>query len=174
MNSMEEDKEVIEKNGQIFAHVIHKSHRPDGVNFMTPDNYTLQLGMIGHPAGRKIRDHVHNPHIHYEVDTTQEFLYVEKGKIKAFIYDYDWNVVKEIILSKGDILLQVAGGHGFEVIESCYLIEVKQGPFPGDKLMKFYRGSDQSAEPIPTTETHPDALPDKEEMRYREDPPVTL
>jgi hypothetical protein len=136
---MEEGKEIIEKNGQIFALVFRKSHRPDGVNFMTPDDYTLQLGMIGHPAGRHIRDHIHNPHIHYKVDTTQEFLYVEKGKIKATIYDYGWNVITQVELVDGDILLQVSGGHGFDVIEPCYLIEVKQGPFPGDKLMKFYK-----------------------------------
>jgi len=136
---MDEGKEVIEKNGQIFALVFRKSHRPDGVNFMTPDDYTLQLGFIGHSEGRHIREHIHNPHIHYKVDTTQEFLYIEKGKIKATIYDYGWNVITEVILEAGDILLQISGGHGFDVLEPCYLIEVKQGPFPGDKLMKFYR-----------------------------------
>ncbi|KKU46051.1 MAG: hypothetical protein UX64_C0014G0013 [Microgenomates group bacterium GW2011_GWC2_46_7] len=136
---MPDGKEVIEKNGQIFAHVIRKSYRPDGVNFLTPDAYTLQLGLIGHPEGRHIRDHIHNPHIHYQVDTTQEFLYVEQGKIKATIYDYGWNVIKEVVLNQGDILLQVSGGHGFDVLEPSYLIEIKQGPFPGDKLMKFYK-----------------------------------
>jgi hypothetical protein len=136
---MENGQEVIEKNGQIFALVFRQSSRPEGVNFLTPDDYTLQVGMIGHPKGRHIRDHIHNPRIHYQVDTTQEFLYVEKGKIKATIYDYDWNVIKEVVLEAGDIILQVFGGHGFDVLEPCYLIEVKQGPFPGDKLMKFYR-----------------------------------
>ena len=62
---MPEGREVIEKNGQIFAHVIRQGYRPDGVNFLTPDDYTLQLGLIGHPTGRHIRDHIHNPHLHY-------------------------------------------------------------------------------------------------------------
>lgn len=136
---MKSGKEIIKKNGKVYALVIRNSHRPDGVNFMTPDEYTLQLGMIGHPVGRHIKDHVHNPNVHYQVDTIQEFLYIESGKIRATIYDYDWSVIKELDLSQGDILLQVLGGHGFDVIEPCYLIEVKQGPFPGDKLMKFYR-----------------------------------
>lgn len=136
---MSSGQEVIEKNGQIFAIVIRHSYRPDGVNFQTPDDYTLQLGLIGHPQGRHIRDHIHNPHIHYKVDTTQEFLYIERGKIKAIIYDYGWNVIREVVLEQGDILLQVSGGHGFDVLESAYLIEIKQGPFPGDKLMKFYK-----------------------------------
>lgn len=140
---MENGKEIISLNGQIFAIIIRQSFRLPGVNFMTPDDYTLQLGLIGHPKGKKIRDHIHNPGIHYKVDTTQEFLYVESGKIKASIYDYGWNLIKQVVLKQGDILLQISGGHGFEVMESCYLIEVKQGPFPGDKLMKFYREDPQ-------------------------------
>lgn len=136
---MEEGKEVIERNGQIYAIVFRKSHRPEGVNFMTPDDYTLQLGLIGHPAGKVIKDHIHNPEIHYKVDTTQEFLYIEKGKVKVTVYDGVWVELKQVVLSAGDIFLTVAGGHGFEVLEDCYMIEVKQGPFPGDKLMKFYR-----------------------------------
>lgn len=136
---MIEGREIIEKNGQTFALVIRHSYRPNGVNFMTPDDYTLQLGLLGHDKDKHLRDHVHNPHIHYKVDTTQEFLYVESGKVQATIYDYGWNVIKEVILEKGDILLQVSGGHGFHMLEKSYLIEVKQGPFPGDKLMKFYR-----------------------------------
>lgn len=136
---MKDEREIIQKNGQVYAIVIRGQYRPEGVNFLTPDSYTLQLGLIGHPAGRKIKDHIHNPHIHYEVDTTQEFIYVESGRIRATIYDFDWEVVDTIELGKGDVILQVSGGHGFEVIEPCYLIEVKQGPFPGDKLMKYYR-----------------------------------
>lgn len=136
---METGKEVIEKDGQIYALVIRKSHRPDGVNFMTPDDYTLQLGFIGHPGGKVIKDHIHNPNIHYKVDTTQEFLYIEKGKVKVTIYDSNWGEITTIILEAGDVFLTVSGGHGFEVLEDCYMIEVKQGPFPGDKLMKFYR-----------------------------------
>jgi len=140
---MDNGKEVVEKNGQIFAIIIRRKYRPDGVNFLTPDDYTLQLGLIGHPKGRHIRDHIHNPHIHYQVDTTQEFLYLESGKIKATIYDYGWNVIKEVVLNQGDILLQISGGHGFDVLEPTYLIEIKQGPFPGDKLMKFYKEDPQ-------------------------------
>lgn len=136
---MQPGKEVIEKNGIIYALVFRKSHRPGGVNFMTPDDYTLQLGFIGHPAGKVIKDHIHNPNIHYKVDTTQEFLYIEKGKVQVTIYDNEWSEITKIVLESGDVFLTVAGGHGFEVLEDCYMIEVKQGPFPGDKLMKFYR-----------------------------------
>jgi len=135
----ETGKEIIAKNGRIFAIVIRSTFRPNGVNFMTPDDYTLQLGLLGHDLPRKIKDHIHNPAIKYKVDTTQEFIYVERGKVKAVIYDMDWSTVREVVLNKGDIILHVYGGHGFEILEPSYLIEIKQGPFPGERIMKLYR-----------------------------------
>lgn len=106
---------------------------------MTPAEYTLQLGLLGHKSTTKIRDHIHNPNIRYKVETTQEFIYVESGRVKVTIYDVDWSVVRKIVLNKNDMILHVFGGHGFEVLEPAYLIEIKQGPFPGEKLMKVYR-----------------------------------
>ena len=33
------------------------------------------------------------------------------------------------ILNKGDVILLVNGGHGFEMLEKTEMIEVKQGPY---------------------------------------------
>ena len=33
---------------------------------------------------------------------------------------------------QGDVILLIAGGHGFEVLEDLNMIEVKQGPYVGD------------------------------------------
>jgi hypothetical protein len=37
------------------------------------------------------------------------------------------------VLHKGDVILLIAGGHGFEVLEELNMVEVKQGPYAGDK-----------------------------------------
>ena len=37
------------------------------------------------------------------------------------------------ILVAGDVVLLARGGHGFEMLEDSELIEVKQGPYAGDK-----------------------------------------
>ncbi len=123
---------IIQYQGKVLAHIFsHSAKVKSGVNFLTPDDYTLQLGLITHPKGYKIREHIHNPKIKYKVDTTQEFLYIEKGKVKAKFYNDKFELVRNAILSQGDFLLIVGGGHGFEVLEECRLIEVKQGPYPG-------------------------------------------
>jgi len=113
----------------------------DGVKFLTPNEYTLQLGLLEHPTGKLVRDHVHNPNIKYNVNTTQEFLYIERGRVLAKIFTDDFNLIREVELGPGDFLLHVSGGHGFEIIEKCRMIEIKQGPYPGPEHVKKYRAN---------------------------------
>jgi hypothetical protein len=39
---------------------------------------------------------------------------------------------KSRILEAGDVILLVKGGHGFEVLETLNMVELKQGPYAGD------------------------------------------
>jgi hypothetical protein len=131
--------ERIEAGGTLYALVFrHQLSVGDGVKFLTPTDYPLQLGLIERKAGYSFRPHIHND-FRYEVNTTQEFLYVEHGRILARIFDLDWNVVAETEVGAGDFLLSVCGGHAFEVLEDVRLIEVKQGPYPGDSYAKRFK-----------------------------------
>ena len=132
-------QKIIKKGEKVIAIIFKKNSRGKGSIFLTPREYTLQLGLIQHSGGTVLRDHRHNPEIKYNVDTTQEFLYIEKGKVKVKLFDDNWNLVGEEILTAGDFMLHVSGGHGFEVLEKCRMIEVKQGPYPGEKMAKIYR-----------------------------------
>jgi hypothetical protein len=133
------NQRIIKSKNKIIAIVFKKSLRSDGVSFLTPETYTLQLGLLEHPKGRILRDHMHNPKVKYRVDTTQEFLYIEKGRVKVKFFDDDWSSLGEEILTAGDFMLHVSGGHGFEILEKCRMIEIKQGPYPGEKAAKIYR-----------------------------------
>lgn len=129
----------VKDKGKILSIFFRHSLTADGVKFLTPNEYTLQLGLLEHKAGVTIRDHIHNPEIKYKVDTTQEFLYLEKGKVKVKVFTDNFKLVEEVIMNKGDFMIHVAGGHGFEVIEACRMLEVKQGPYPGPEHVKRYR-----------------------------------
>lgn len=133
------NRKIIKSEGKIIAIIFKKSLRAEGVNFLTPAEYTLQLGLLEHPKGKVLRDHIHNPKVKYWVDTTQEFLYLEKGKVRVKFFDDKWNLVAKEILTAGDFMLHISGGHGFEVLEKCRMIEVKQGPYPGEKKAKVYK-----------------------------------
>lgn len=131
--------ERIEGNGMLYAMVFrHSLSVGDGVRFLTPNDYPLQLGLIERKQGYSFRPHIHND-FRYEVNTTQEFLYVEHGRIRAKIYDHAWQVIAETELGPGDFLLSVAGGHSFDVLEDVRLVEVKQGPYPGDSYAKRFK-----------------------------------
>jgi hypothetical protein len=111
----------------ILRHGFHK----EGIEFLTPSNYSQQLGYMNRPAGYVIEPHVHNP-VPREVLFTKEVLFIKTGKLRVDFYDDDQNYLESRILMQGDVILLAFGGHGFEMIEPTEMIEVKQGPYAGD------------------------------------------
>ena len=126
---------------QLLAIIIPADYSEKGVNFFTPNHYSQQLAYMNHPLGHKIIPHKHN-HIKREVYYTQEVLFIKKGKLRVDFYDNDNNYLNSHVLSKGDIILLISGGHGFEVIEEVEMIEVKQGPYFGDDDKVRFSGID--------------------------------
>lgn len=133
------DIEEVNYDGKLLAIVYRHTLKTDGVRFLTEPSHTLQVGLIEHCRNTKIKDHIHNPDCKYRIDAAEEFLYIEKGKIKLKLFSNEWLLVKEVILSKGDFVLLISGGHGLEILNKCRIIEVKQGPYPGDKLAKIFK-----------------------------------
>lgn len=132
-------KETIEtirdNNGNTIAIIIPKKFKRKGVNFLTPNDFFQQLAFISHKSGSIIQAHSHKK-IKREVYKTQETLLIKKGKIKVNLYDVNGVYFSSKILNGGDVILLVSGGHGFEVLKSVEIIEVKQGPYlgPEDKI----------------------------------------
>ena len=61
-----------------------------------------------------------------------ELLILFSGKLKVYFYKKKI-FYKSIILRQKDMILLLSGAHGFKVLEKLEMIEVKQGPFTGDK-----------------------------------------
>ena len=129
----------IEKNGTLYALIIPRGVSVDGARFLTPPESPLQVGVMERPAGYVVQPHRHPP-VSLKISSVSEFLCIERGRVKAVIYDDAWGVVGEELLTAGDAILLLAGGHSFEVLEPCRMVEVKQGPFLGDQS-KVYRFS---------------------------------
>jgi hypothetical protein len=124
--------EEVKIDGRVAAIIVRNEFRPDGIQFVTPDDYSQQLGYMRRPAGYVIQ-----PHIHLQVDRqasfTQEVLYMRKGRVRVDFYREDESYVDSREISTGDVILLSTGGHGFEMLEESELIEVKQGPYLDDK-----------------------------------------
>lgn len=125
-------EQIINKSGEILAIIIRNSYSlSDSISFLTPDDFSQQLGYMARSAGYVIPPHVHNL-VPREVKLTQEVLYIKKGRLRVdFYYDMD-NYYKSTELIQGDVILLAFGGHGFEMIEDSEIIEIKQGPYCGE------------------------------------------
>ena len=133
--------EIIKKKNKILAYIIRDDHKCEGVDFITPDDYSQQVAYMHHPAGKVIDAHVHNA-VHRSVLFTQEVLFIKKGKLRVDFYDEYEDYLESRVLNSGDVLLLVSGGHGFKALEELEMVEVKQGPYSGDKDKTRFKGID--------------------------------
>ena len=117
-------------DGKPLAYIIRAEIDPRETSFMTPGDFKQQVGFIVYPAGSEIPRHVHRP-VERQLDATSEVLVVRRGQCEVDIYGEERNLVAVRKLRTGDILILVAGGHGFRILEDTVLLEVKQGPYTG-------------------------------------------
>ena len=129
---MEETIDKVVYENKLLAIIIRSDYKSEGIEFFTPDDFSQQLAYMNRPAGYKIDPHLHNK-VQREVFYTQEVLFIKKGKVKVDFYDNSKNYLDTRILGTGDVIFLATGGHGFEMLEQTEMIEVKQGPFAGEK-----------------------------------------
>ena len=120
--------------------IIPSSFQKEGIHFFTPDDFSQQLAYMHHQSGKIIDPHVHNL-VPRQVHYTQEVLFIRKGKLRVDFYDEQKKYLESHILEDGDVILLAGGGHGFEVLEEVEMIEVKQGPYAGEKDKTRFAGA---------------------------------
>lgn len=114
-----------------IAMIIRSSFDAPGVRFFSKPEFSQQLGFIRYPTGHTITPHVHN-RVPREVVYTQETLFIRGGRCRVDLYRDDRTLLTSRVLGAGDVILLSTGGHGFEILEECSMIEVKQGPYAGE------------------------------------------
>lgn len=134
--------EEIKKKGKLIAMIIRNNYSCEGVDFITPNEYSQQVAYMHHPVGRVIDAHVHNM-VHRNVVLTQEVLFIKRGTLRVDFYDEYEDYLESRNLYEGDIILLVSGGHGFQVLEEVEMVEVKQGPYAGGQDKKKFAGVDK-------------------------------
>lgn len=124
--------ENITFNGNTLAIIIRQNHHEEGIQFLTEEHFSQQLAYMHHPKGKIIDAHIHNFE-NRNVIYTQEVLIIRKGKLRVDFYQDSQEYIESYILNEGDVIFLASGGHGFEVLEEVEMIEVKQGPYLGEK-----------------------------------------
>lgn len=124
--------EEIRHEGRMIGMIIRAAPVPESTVFYTPDDLHLQVGKIVYAANGTIKRHRHKP-IRRSVAGSSEVLVVQKGRMIIDIYADGQTIHSSQELGPGDVVILVAGGHGFRFLEDTVLLEVKQGPYLGQE-----------------------------------------
>jgi len=105
-------------------------------DFVTPPDSLLQMAFFNYPKGQTIQPHIHKTFVR-SIPKTAEVIGVKRGRLQVDFYDEDKSYLKSVVMTDGDFIVLLDGGHGFKVLEDCEFFEVKQGPFVGTDLDKI-------------------------------------
>lgn len=129
-------EEIYSKTGQLIARFVKQESlwSNSGLTFLSKDSEFVQVGTWAHPAGTNLPAHIHNV-FSREAERTQEVVYVVAGSLQARLFDDRGEAVAEISMTGGDLLICLAGGHGYSINEAgTKVLEIKNGPYFGPEL----------------------------------------
>jgi len=128
------DIREIKYNNEILARHIKTRSLAKGLGFYSNEDEYIQVGTWNYDKGKILVNHIHN-RIEREILRTQEVLYIIQGSIKAKIYSLEEVFVEEIIAQKGDVVILLNSGHGYEILENdTHVLEIKNGPYLGAEI----------------------------------------
>ena len=126
---MNKNIQKITHQKKLLAYIINeKNFVKPGVDFVTPNSLSLQLGFISHKKNYLIKPHTHRKFLR-KIKKTTEILFIKSGILRVDFYENNKKYLFSYLIKKNQILILIDGSHGFKVIKSCRVIEVKQGPF---------------------------------------------
>lgn len=128
----------VTSNGITYALFVCGKPHVDGIKFLTQQTDEFQVGIMERPTGYEVKAHQH-PELNRVVVNTTEFLYVEEGSAEVTVFDEEWTELHKQSVKAGDFLLFFRGGHQLTMLQETRLIEVKQGPYPGEEKAKILR-----------------------------------
>ncbi len=134
--------ENIRHAGKLIAIVVKGGSEKEGISFLSPQDASLQLGFMAHPAGKIVEAHVHNP-VERRITGTAEAVFVQSGRVRVDFYDDEKRYLESRTLAGGDVTLLLGGGHGLVVIEDVKMFEVKQGPYLGEQDKVRFTGVEE-------------------------------
>jgi hypothetical protein len=122
--------EVIEHDGVRYAEVIWAASSTPKTRFCSPDDGSMQFGLLAHEAGFVEAAHYHKP-VERKIMNLAQMFVVQKGKIAIDFFTPAGQKFREIVVGVGDAVLLIDGAHSLRVLEDMQCVSVKQGPFLG-------------------------------------------
>tara|TARA_R110002110_G_scaffold36607_13_gene121854 strand:+ start:205 stop:612 length:408 start_codon:yes stop_codon:yes gene_type:complete len=132
-------EEIVSKDGSTLLHkIFRKEDFVESRTDISPEEEYLQLSSLRMNKGKTFKPHKHIVHEKL-TDIAQESWVVVRGKVKAILYDLDDQIIREVVLSQGDVSITYRGGHNYLILEDDTLVyEYKTGPYLGQELDKTF------------------------------------
>jgi len=128
--------DVIENDGTRFAEVIWANSTVEKSRFLSPDQSSMQFGLLAHERGFVEPPHVHKL-IERRIPNLAQMFVVQKGKVAVDFFTAQGQKFREVVLGIGDAILLLDGAHSIRVLEDMQCVSVKQGPFLGPENDKI-------------------------------------
>ena len=122
---------------KVLAIILRNDFNKEGVNFISPEEYPLQMGVHLRKQGESVEAHIHKPFKNISEIISQEIFYVVYGKVQVDLFE-SGKKVDSCILRGGDTILLAFSGHGVKFLEDTKMVEIKQGPYRGIKKEKEF------------------------------------
>lgn len=135
--SAESVEQIFSSKGELIACILPHNYKPNKTVFITSDYLNQQLGFIVYPENGVIKRHKHRP-IKRKISGTQEILLVRSGQVEVYLFSELKEFVAKRVLSKGDVIMLIKGGHGFRMLKDTVLMEIKQGPYLGVEEKEYF------------------------------------
>ena len=120
----------------MIAIVVRKDYQPDDSKFITPSDSTQDVGFLKYKKDHAVKPHTHPAHKRV-IFGTPETVLVKTGKIKYSFYNSEGKFITSEVLTEGDVVVLISGGHGQKFLEETVVLVVKQGPYLGEKDKVF-------------------------------------
>ena len=119
---------VKDDSGNIVAIVFDINNYKDEKSFLTDSEDEIQLGIFNLEKNNEIARHYHPKQIR-KIEKTTEVIILISGQIEVSLFDLKNELIENIKLDEGKIIIFIQGGHSLKILEDSKFIEVKQGPY---------------------------------------------
>ena len=121
--------EIIKDNIH-YCTIVKPDFSKEGLNFVTSNEKSLQVGIWNYKKGKNLEPHFHNTYDR-NADITSESVFVVKGTILIKVYTKKLELILEKTLQAGEMIIQFYGVHEYIMLEDSIVVETKNGPYSG-------------------------------------------
>lgn len=130
--------EYIKDGNELFAVILRNNYNKEGLNFITAEDHSFQIGIHNVKKGTRYKAHITKPFKNLKNLSANKIYYVVEGKIGVDLYNNNEEKINYVNLNKGDLILFINGGHGLDILDKSKVIEIKQGPYRGQEQDKKF------------------------------------